>query len=170
MKKILVISGSARKNSANLKLIKSLLAAPLPYHIYPYPDIIYLPLFVSDLDRSPWPSSVLAWRNAVQQSDALMITSPAYLFNIPAVLKNALEWLSTSGELNGKPVLPITFTPHAPRGEKAMQSLIWSLGALNARVVVELPLYQNQISFHQDGSIIENDQKILIEEALKLLF
>ena len=56
------------------------------------------------------------WRKILQESDAVIISIPEYIHNIPALIKNALEWVTTSGEFLGKKVLPITFTPHEPRG------------------------------------------------------
>ena len=134
-----------------------------------YNDIKRLPLFTADADHHPWPQQVLSWREVVLQADAVIISTPAYLDNIPALLKNALEWLTSSGELAGKPVLPITFTPHPPRGEKAMQSLIWSLMAMDARIVVQLGLYQDDIEFAKDGSITNGDGRKMILEAMQLL-
>ena len=106
-----------------------------------------------------------------KQSDAVIITTPEYIHNLPALLKNALEWLTTSGELAQKRVLAMTFTPHSPRGEKAMQSLLWSLQALDANVVVQLPLYQNEIEFEFDKTeaIIENKEAEILMEAINLL-
>jgi chromate reductase, NAD(P)H dehydrogenase (quinone) len=141
---ILTISGSARPDSANVQLLQNL-AEHLPQHAYTYFDIADLPLFQPSLDQHPWPAAVIAWRQALATADAVIIATPEYIHNIPALLKNALEWATSSGEFSGKPVLPITFTPHAPRGERAMQSLLWSLEALDARIVVQLPLYQNEM-------------------------
>ena len=102
-------------------------------------------------------------------ADAIIISTPAYLLNIPAMLKNALEWLTTSGELEGKRVLPITFTPHPPRGERAMQSLIWSLQALNAHVVTKLALFQSEVKFSDGGEILDVETRDILREAIRLL-
>ena len=98
-----------------------------------------------------------------------LLTAPEYLHNLPALVKNALEWLTTSGELQQKPVLPITFTPHPPRGERAMQSLLWSLQALKARVVAQLPLYQNEMAEEQGVYRLGNELEEIMAESLKLL-
>lgn len=147
--KILTLSGSAREDSANTHLLKNLVQA-LPEHQIVHGNIINnLPLFRAESDRAPWPATVVAWRTLVQHCDGLIIATPEYLHNLPALLKNALEWLASSGELVNKPVLPITYTPHPPRGERAMQSLCWSLQALDARILAQLPLYQQELSDHQ---------------------
>lgn len=134
-----------------------------------YPTLIDLPLFDPSLDQHPWPSKVLEWRNSVRQADAIIISTPVYLHNIPAVLKNALEWLTTSGELDGKSVLPITYTPYAPRGEKAMQSLLWSLTALNARIVTSLPLYKTELEINSSGKLVGTESLEMLGAAIDLL-
>ena len=88
---------------------------------------------------------------------------------MPALMKNALEWLASSGELAGKAVLPITFTPHPPRGEKAMQSLTWSLQALDTKVVTQLALYQKEIKFNDNGIVADEEVLGILKEAIDLL-
>ncbi|MGB1317922.1 MAG: NADPH-dependent FMN reductase, partial [Flavobacteriales bacterium] len=108
-------------------------------------------------------------RTKLANSDAVIISTPEYIHNIPAVLKNALEWITESGELHEKPVLAITFTPAAPRGEFAMKSLLQSLSALNAKVVAELPLYRNELPLANGSLNEQSEQYELLAEALTLL-
>ncbi len=165
MKDILSISGSTRAQSSNAQLLEAIPPLFPDYRFNRYTDLAKLPLFQAELDKHPWPKEVLQWRTAVANTDALIIATPAYLFNLPAVLKNGLEWLSTSGELQQKPILAITLTPHPPRGEKAMQSLLWSLQALEARVVGQLPLYLSEMEEGALGAEI----KEMLREAIQLL-
>jgi len=167
--KIVTISGSTRSNSTNTRLLTSL-PTLFPNHSFQhYPQINQLPLFQADADKYPWHPTILAWRAAITKADAVIISIPEYIYNMPALIKNALEWVTSSGELAQKRVLAITFTPHEPRGEKAMQSLLWSLQALNANVVVSLPLYQNEIEFKTKNTFIENEAVEMLSEAIKLL-
>ena len=166
--KILTISGSNREGSSNVKLVAALSFLFPKQYIYKYDEIHDLPVFQADLDKNPIPENVVKWRSVVKESDAVIICTPEYLHNLPASIKNALEWLTTSGELYEKPTLPITFTPNAPRGEKAMQSLLWSLNALNARVVAQLSLFQTEISFDENGKLEEGEGRELLENAIQL--
>lgn len=112
----------------------------------------------------------MQWRAQVAASRCVIISTPEYLHNIPAVLKNGLEWLKSTGELHSKPVLPITFTPHPPRGEDAMMSLRKSLQALEARIAVELPLYQHTLPKNPDGSWrLEGEVLEWLATALEML-
>ena len=167
--KILTISGSTRSASANTRLLAAL---PLlaPNHSFErYTKLDQLPIFKAESDQHPWDAAVLDWRKSVATADAVIISIPEYLHNMPALIKNGLEWLSSSGELAQKRVLAITFTPHEPRGEKAMQSLLWTLQALNANVVLSLPLYQNEVEFDADGKFIKNEAVEMLREATKIL-
>ena len=112
---------------------------------------------------------VLNWKNALKNSDALIISTPEYIYNIPALIKNAFEWVTASGELHQKKVLAITFTPNELRGKKAMQSLLWSLQALDTQVVAQLPMYQNEIEFDEKNQFVMNEQIEMLKEAIYLL-
>ena len=167
--KILTISGSSRIQSANVQLLDCLPYLFSEAVFQRYAMLERLPLFQADNDKHPLPLAVLDWRKTLTQSDALIICTPEYLHNLPALLKNALEWVSSSGELAHKPVLAMTFTPHPPRGEKAMQSLLWSLQALNARIVAQLALYQNEITVDKHEIIAEAPILEMLREAIQLL-
>ncbi|MEM1357940.1 MAG: NADPH-dependent FMN reductase [Bacteroidota bacterium] len=165
---LLLISGSPHPQSANSRLLKGI--ATISGKEATRSDYLAdLPVFQPDRDKAPWPPNVLRWRSELTQADAVIISTPAYLHNIPGVLKNALDWLASSGEFAGKPTLVFTFTPHPPRGDKARQSLLWSLQALGARIVAECPLYQNEVQFTENGDIAAGPERALLLEALSLL-
>jgi len=167
---VLAISGSASSPSSNARLLEAI-AAFFPEKGVTQDSLLReLPLYRPDLDKAPLPAAAEQWRAQVADARAVIISTPEYLHNIPAVLKNGLEWLKSSGELYGKAVLPITFTPHPPRGEHAMESLRKSLQALEARIVAELPLYQNEVPTTKDGTrILEGETRALIEAGLDML-
>jgi len=166
---VLTISGSARAASRNAGLLDAFPQFFPNVSFERYEAINQLPLFEVGLDVAPWPSTVVQWRQRLTVADAVIICTPAYLHNIPAILKNAFEWIATSGELANKPVLALTFTPHPPRGEKAMQSLLWTLQALNARVVGFLALYQQDIQLKEGNLLADAETRELLAEAIKLL-
>jgi len=165
--KIITISGSARPDSSNTKLLLHLesLTSELSFHHSDTPKS--LPLFTSEYQDSGVPQQVRVWRKELESADGIIICIPEYIYNLPALIKNALEWIASSGELVGKKVLAITFTPHEPRGEKAMQSLLWSLQALDANILASLPMYQTEISYAPDGQLTGEGVEVL-KEALHL--
>lgn len=164
---ILTINGSTSIDGVNSKLLDSL-EFTFPDHQFSKFNILDLPLFQVALDTNPLPSSVVQFRDQIKNAEAVIITTPVYIYNIPAVLKSALEWLTTSGELVNKRVLAITYTPNPPRGEKAMQSLLNSLKALDANVVTSLSLYQTELKII-DGKIVGDEQLEMLTAAIDLL-
>ena len=169
MSKILIISGSARADSTNAKLLNAIPFLFPKHEFSKFKNLHSLPIFTEIIDQTSYPEIVLEWRTAIEKSDAVIISTPEYIFNLPAIIKNALEWLTASGELVEKKVLPITFMPSAPRGAKAMQSLIWSLQGLNAQIVTQLPLYQDEVGFDKNGKLVDNENLEILKEAIRLL-
>lgn len=167
---ILTLSGSpdpASRNSQLLAALGDLLPAGATLRSSIRLD--QLPVFQPQLDHAPWPELVVELRTQVAAADAVVISTPEYLRTLPAVLKNTLEWLTSSGELHQKPILPLTFTPHPPRGAGAMAALTGSLQALEARVIAELPLYQQEQEWTARGLVLGVESQELLEEALRLL-
>jgi len=167
--RVITISGSDRPESSNTLLLHNLHSLGIVDVQFSMVDIGELPLFTVALDRQPLPKTVINFRQEVKSADAVIFSTPEYIHNIPARLKNALEWLTTSGELVGKPVLALTYTPSAPRGERAMQSLLWSLQALDATIVTQLPLYQTELLIDEDLNMQGEESVLMLEAALALL-
>ncbi|MGB3801734.1 MAG: NAD(P)H-dependent oxidoreductase [Lewinella sp.] len=165
---ILAVSGSPHPESQNSQLLAAC-ANLTSFAVSVSVNPADLPIYQPERDRSPWSDSVLSWRLQWRDACAVVISTPAYLDNLPGVLKNGLDWLATSGEADGKSVLPITFTPTLGRGEHAMQSLLWSLRALNAHVPASLPLEQAATRFTDNGDIEVGDSRSLLAAALELL-
>lgn len=166
---ILTISGSAGHPSSNTQLLQAVAEAFPEYNWNLYDQLSNLPLYRPDLDQEPIPAEVAHFRSLVNQSQAVIISTPEYLHNIPACLKNGLEWLRTNGELHEKPVLPITLTPRSPRGQHAMASLRNSLQALQARIVAEMPLYRDEMQYTEDEFSLSDEDKELFSAALEIL-
>lgn len=170
MKSILCISGSASSLSSNSELLKLIQTEfNSEFAITVYDKLSSLPLFTPEGLKPGYPNEVQELKTLVERADAIIISTPEYLHNIPAVLKNALEWMTESGELAAKPVLPITFTPAPPRGEYAMKSLIQSLLASKSKIVAELPLHRNECALNNGKLSLSQEQKEMIEAAISLL-
>ena len=132
------------------------------------PSLSSLPLFNADIIEGAIPDVVKHWKKMVRDADSVLISTPAYLLNIPSALKSALEWLTSSGELFGKRTLAMTYTPHPPRGKEAMQSLIWSLSALDAHIVGQCAIYQTELKVDEQGNF-KGEGLELLEEGIKLI-
>ncbi|MGW9426855.1 NADPH-dependent FMN reductase [Streptomyces decoyicus] len=133
--RLLALSGSLRARSSNGAVLRSALA------LWDGPtataDIGTLPHFNPDLDgedATP-PASVAALRTAVAASDALLLVSPEYAHGVPGALKNALDWLVSSGECVSKPTAVITASPFPTGGDHANAQLRETLRMMTGEVV-----------------------------------
>ena len=133
MTHLLAISGSLQAQSSNTALVH--LARALG-NVDIFDGLADLPYFNPDLDVEPPPAAVAELRKRLQAADGLLIASPEYAHEMPGVLKNALDWLVSSGELYGKPVIVLCAAPSVERGGYAREALARTLGAQGARVVV----------------------------------
>ncbi len=167
---ILAISGSSRTESSNMKLLEYLQKANKHLDWNLYNQIEDLPLFrPSYIKDQKLFESVTYLKKCIIKADAVIISSPEYTHNIPACLKNALEWITASGELHQKKTIAIAYTPHSPRGEKALQSLLWTLQALDANILSQLLIHHTDIKFDQNGTIIHNHIEEILSETVELL-
>lgn len=134
-KTVVAISGSLKESSSNtaiLKTIGEVASKKVDFRIYD--GIGKLPFFNPDTDNENVTESVTHFRSALRQANAIIICTPEYAFGIPGVLKNALEWLVSSGEVYEKPVLTISASPGPQGGEKAHEALRLTLSALGAKL------------------------------------
>lgn len=83
-------------------------------------DISQLPFFNPDLDNEHVPHVVIEFMSQLVEADAVIICTPEYVFSLPGILKNALEWTVSSSGFSRKPVALIVA---ATAGEKAFESL-----------------------------------------------
>ena len=140
--KIVAISGSLRAASTNTALVHAAAAlAPDVMDIAVYGGLSDLPHFSPELDGPPGaetvPAAVRALRVLLAGAEGVFICTPEYAFGMPGSLKNALDWLVSSGELWRKPVVALSASPSALGGEKAHAALLLTLSALEAQVVAE---------------------------------
>jgi NAD(P)H-dependent FMN reductase len=139
--KILGISGSLQEDSANLRLLRTAAAlAPDGVEFVISDALRHLPHFDPDLEQAEPVPAVTEWRRAVADSDALFIASPEYGHSLPGSLKNAIDWVIGSGEIERKVVAVTASTPHAERGRRGLQALVDTLNAVSATIVGGEPI------------------------------
>jgi chromate reductase, NAD(P)H dehydrogenase (quinone) len=133
--KILAVSGSLRPQSSNtaiLQAVVELASDAIDVHIYD--GISHLPYFNPDLDREDALAPVLNWRRQLQNTDGIIFCTPEYAHGIPGVLKNALDWVVSSGEFMHKPTAVISASPSSTGGDKANASLVQTLQVMMADI------------------------------------
>jgi len=141
MMRILAISGSLQAQSKNLALLTAAATvAPPGVDVVVFDGIRDLPHFNPDIEAMSVPESVLRWRQALAASDAVLIASPEYGFSLPGVLKNAIDWVIGSGELEGKVVAITAAVPEPERGRRGLHALRETLSAVRASIVGGEPI------------------------------
>jgi NAD(P)H-dependent FMN reductase len=110
--RILALVGSLRAGSHNRQLAEAAVEfAPEGAEIVLFEGLADIPFYNEDLDvEGSVPATAARLRETAQSSDAFLLFSPEYNGTIPAVLKNAIDWLSRpfgAGSFAGKPVAVI---------------------------------------------------------------
>jgi NAD(P)H-dependent FMN reductase len=171
---ILAISGSIRQKSSNtniLRAIATIVPENISYKIYD--DIDKFPHFNPDTEEGN--TYVADFRKQLKDVDAVIICTPEYAFGIPGVLKNALDWVVSSGELNEKPIAAISASPMYSGGDKAMASLLLTLKALGTKFTekssISIPAITKKIN--EQGEIMDTETltqlKLLIDELINVV-
>jgi NAD(P)H-dependent FMN reductase len=141
MLRILAICGSLQARSKNLTLLNVAAAsAPPGVELQVFDGLRDLPPFNPDLEAMAAPDSVLRWRQALADCDAVLIASPEYGFSLPGALKNGIDWVIGSGELEGKVVGITAAVPAPERGRRGLQALRDTLTAVRATIVGGEPI------------------------------
>jgi NAD(P)H-dependent FMN reductase len=138
--RVLAVCGSLQAASRNRDLVARAVAlAPPGMTVEIFESLGDLPHFNPDLEATPGPA-VERWRAALAASDAVFIACPEYGFSLPGVVKNAIDWVIGSGELERK-VVAITAASHHPeRGLRGLAALREPLTAVSATIVGGRPI------------------------------
>ena len=97
-----------------------------------------IPFYEEGLDATSTPAAALALRERVASADAVLAVTPEYNGTMPAVLNNAIDWLSRpygAGAITGKPFGVVGATPTPYGGKWAHGDAQRSAGIAGATVV-----------------------------------
>jgi chromate reductase, NAD(P)H dehydrogenase (quinone) len=167
--RVLAISGSLRRQSSNTALIGAARRlAPETVELSVYSSLGSLPHFNPDDDGADVPEPVNEFRAMLQDSDAVLISSPEYAHGVPGALKNALDWVVGSGELIGKPVALINASARATH---AWASLAETVTVMSARLVREASITIPLDGRPPDADAIAHDPNLssALRSAIELL-
>jgi len=134
--RILAICGSLQAKSANLELLRiAASSTPEDVEVTLFDGLRLLPPFNPDLESTDVPPAVDAWRRAIADCDGILIASPEYAHSLPGALKNGVDWVIGSGELERKVVAITAAVPSPERGRLGLQALRQTLSAVSATIV-----------------------------------
>jgi chromate reductase len=165
--RILGISGSLRRDSHNTQLLRAAARVlPQDAELVLYEGLGGIPAFDEDAEADP-AESVLEFRGAIAEADAVLIATPEYNHSIPGALKNALDWASRpvkTSVLRNKPAAVIGASTGMFGAVWAQAELRKVLGATGARVLdLELPVGQAGTAFAPDGGLADKELEGMLE-------
>jgi NAD(P)H-dependent FMN reductase len=152
--KVLVLVGSLRAASINRQLAElAVESAPDGVSLRLFDRLGELPFYNEDIDNDDVAESVVALRQAAADADAALVVTPEYNGSIPAVLKNAIDWLSRpygASALKDKPLAVVGAALGQYGGVWAHDETRKSFGIAGPRVVEDLELSVQTTTF--DGN------------------
>ncbi|PTR31783.1 NAD(P)H-dependent FMN reductase [Rhodococcus sp. OK519] len=138
--RVLALVGSLRAGSVNRQVAETAAAvAPEGVELTIFEGLGDLPFYNEDVDV---PGATIAGvdelRAAAAQADAVLLVTPEYNGTVPAVLKNAIDWLSRpygAGAVKDKPVAVISASPSPNAAKWAHDDARKALGVAGGNVL-----------------------------------
>ena len=172
--RILGISGSLRRDSHNLKLLRAaaeLLPAGVELEIWG--GLKQVPPYDEDDDHAAAARAVAQLRAALASADAVLFATPEYNSSVPGQLKNALDWASrphATNVLRNKPVAVVGASAGFFGGVWAQAELRKILAAIGARVVDgEVAVGRAADRFDVGGRLVDDEARAQLAEVLDAL-
>ncbi len=141
---VLALVGSLRGTSVNREIAELAAAnAPDGVSVSVYDGLGDVPFYNEEIDGSDAPAAATRLRAAVAAADAVLVVTPEYNGGAPAVVKNAVDWLSRpygQGTVSGKPLAVIGAALGQYGGVWAHDETRKSFGIAGAHVVDGLAL------------------------------
>jgi NAD(P)H-dependent FMN reductase len=148
--RVAVLVGSLRADSVNRKLAELLRdQAPVGVTLDLIDGLAELPFYNEDIDITDGvPATAAAFRARVAGADRVLAVTPEYNGTMPAVLNNAIDWLSRpygAGALVGKPFGVVGTTPTPYGGKWSHADAARSAKVAGAVVVEDVTVSQSSV-------------------------
>ena len=157
--RILGIAGSVRRGSHNRRLLRAAGdTLPPEMEFVEWEGLGGLPIFDEDMENDP-PAVVQDFLDAIEDADALLISTPEYNASVPGGLKNALDWASRpfpDNVLKAKPAAVIGASTGLFGAVWAQAEVRKALKASGAHVLEsELPVGLADGAFNGDDTLAD---------------
>ncbi len=169
--RILAFAGSTRSESLNKRLLSAVVGLVDPaaaeieqIDLRDFP----LPLYDGDLEETEGiPSNAMKLKDKFVRSDALLIATPEYNTSLPAVLKNAIDWVSRPvpdvpwlAGIGGQVIGAMSASPGSTGGMQALGHLRQMFTNLGAFVVPGFTACPNAAgAFDDKGNFVNEAQR-----------
>lgn len=156
--RVVVLLGSLRADSYNRRIAERLQAeAPAGVTVEIATGLADLPFYNEELDGDDVPAAAQALRTQVSGAERVLVVTPEYNGTMPAVLNNAIDWLSRPygvGALTGKPFAVVGATPTRFGGKWSHEDARRSATVAGADVVPDLVLSHSTL----DADVFEDPE------------
>ena len=179
--KILVLAGSARVDSIHRKLARQTVDAlrhegveATLADLRDFP----MPIYDGDLEAGEGlPPAAKALKELARRHDGFAIASPEYNGSFPALLKNALDWISRPepGDrplevFRGKVAAILSASPGAGGGRRGLHQLRELLEMMSVSVIAEeLAIARASAAFDAEGQLVRAEDVTGLRELAALL-
>ncbi|WP_408097719.1 NADPH-dependent FMN reductase [Peredibacter sp. HCB2-198] len=171
--KILLFSGSLRKDSLNKKLL-----SVIDQLIKKFPDCetriadlksLSIPVYDGDIEAEGIPQGVLELGKMIKEADAIITCSPEYNGSIAGSLKNTIDWVSRIRPvpLEKKPILLTGASPGAFGSIRALGQTRAPFEALGSYVYPQsFALPKAHEAFSTEGTLVDQGTEKKLEGLL----
>jgi len=165
--RIVVLLGSLRADSLNRRIAEALRdQAPDGVTVEIADGLHDLPFYNEDLDAEAVPAAAAALRALVAGADGVLAVTPEYNGTMPAVLNNAIDWLSRPygvGAITGKRFGVVGATPTPYGGKWAHEDARRSATVAGAQVVEDVLVSQSalEVDVLTDPEVLEKFHRAL---------
>ncbi len=176
--KILVFAGSTRNDSLHRKLaieaaaeLRRVGAEVTVADLRDYP----MPLYDGDLEAAQgMPAGAKAFKELVRGQDGLAIASPEYNGSFPALLKNAIDWISRpeAGEpplaaFRGKSAALLAGSPGPGGGQRGLRHLRELLEMIGVKVAPsQVTVARAMEAFDAEGRLARREDEEAVERVI----
>lgn len=171
--RILGFGGSLRKRSYSSALLVEAGKLMPDDHQLKIFDISGIPVLNADhLEKLP--ASVVEFKNAIKESDGILICTPEYNYSIPGFLKNAIDYASVPPSTNYFPGKPVAFMSSSIGhfgGSRAQYHLRQVAVYLDMHPVNKPEVFVSNVSsrFDENMQLKDEDVKVKIRNLLTAL-
>ncbi|SEB28561.1 NAD(P)H-dependent FMN reductase [Nocardioides exalbidus] len=158
--RVAVLLGSLRAGSLNRRIAEHLRDnAPEGVTVDVVEGLDTIPFYNEEIDGDTVPAGASALRQAVASADRVLAVTPEYNGTMPAVLNNAIDWLSRpygQGAIVGKPFAAIGATPTPYGGKWSHEHARHSATIAGAVVVEGIVVDESAV----EGDPLQNEEAI----------
>lgn len=171
--KVFAFAASLRKDSFNKKLIQNvsdiLKKNGHTVDLAEYKEF-NVPLYDGDLEaKDGLPQGAQEFKQRLENSEALIISSPEYNFSVPGTLKNLVDWVSRPKPISwrNKNIFLVSASPSLVGGVRGLWHLRVPLEGCGAFVYPDMfSLASADKAFAPDGKLSESSQSERLEKMI----